>query len=180
MQNFTLNLNAKLQPMHRGDIYEDPLHDLLAAQNLGGTTGGGTLMEDNGEVANCDVEIELSDDSDSVDKLVAIVNDLGVPKGSKLLAQDISIEVGSLEGLAVYFDGTSLPDHVYEECDINVALAALNERMEGLGHHYSYWTGPTETAIYFYGASFEAMKNAALPFINEYPLCENARLVQIA
>jgi len=158
MQNFTLNLNAKLQPMHRGELYEDPLTELLEAQNLGQTVGGGTLLEDNHEVANCDVEIELADGAENVDKLVAIINNFGVPKGSKLLAEGVSIEVGTMEGLAVYFDGVNLPDEVYKECDINFALATMNELMEGLGRHYSYWTGPTESAIYFYGTSFEAMK----------------------
>ena len=53
----TLHLNAKLQPVDRGDIYEDSLGDLLEEIQLGYVDGGGTLLSKTGEVENCDVEI---------------------------------------------------------------------------------------------------------------------------
>lgn len=63
MHPFTLELNARLRPLDRGDIYEDPLHEILEEHGLGETSGGGTGMGDNGEVAYCDVELSLKDNT---------------------------------------------------------------------------------------------------------------------
>lgn len=38
----------------------------------------------------------------------------------------------------------------------------------------------TETAIYFYGESFDNMKKDILEFVNTYPLCKGAIIVKIA
>jgi hypothetical protein len=46
------NLNARLQPLHRGDIYEDPLNRKLEELGLGEVTGGGTLQRKSGEIQN--------------------------------------------------------------------------------------------------------------------------------
>jgi len=54
------------------------------------------------------------------------------------------------------------------------------ERIEGHGEICSWWQGPTETALYMYGESFEKMRDAIAEFVASYPLCQNARIVQIA
>ena len=83
--NITLNLNARLQPMHRGDL-EDALDELLEKSDIGFVDGGGTLMFPTGEVKTCDIELDLNDSSEeTIAKLEKIIDALGVPKGSKLL-----------------------------------------------------------------------------------------------
>ena len=42
----TARLNAKVQPIDRGDYYEDPLTDTLQAKGLGEVTGGGTQLSE--------------------------------------------------------------------------------------------------------------------------------------
>ena len=117
----TLNLNSRLQPMHRHDL-EDALQEILEKINLGEVMGGGTLQNpQTGEIESCDIEIHLNDDKqDSINRLVELVNKIGIPKGSALLCMvpEFKIEVGTLEGLAYYGNGTELPDEVYESCDI--------------------------------------------------------------
>ena len=41
--DLTLNLNSRLQPMHRHDL-EDALQEILEKGKLGEVTGGGTLQ----------------------------------------------------------------------------------------------------------------------------------------
>jgi hypothetical protein len=43
-------LNARLQPIHRGRFFEDPLSAALERAALGQITGGGTLQDVTGEI----------------------------------------------------------------------------------------------------------------------------------
>lgn len=71
----TLNLNSRLQPMHRHDL-EDALQEILEKEKLGEVMGGGTLQNpQTGEIISCDIEIHLNDDKqDSINRLVELVN----------------------------------------------------------------------------------------------------------
>lgn len=114
--------------------------------------------------------------------MVELINKIGIPKGSTLLcmASEVKIEVGTLEGLAYYSNGTDLPDEIYENCDINHVVGQMESAMDGIGHFYSCWEGSEWTALYFYGVSFVEMKQKIEPFIDSYPLCQKCRIVQIA
>ena len=57
--DLTLNLNSRLQPMHRHDL-EDALQEILEKGKLGEVTGGGTLQRQTGEIVSCDIEIHLN------------------------------------------------------------------------------------------------------------------------
>ena len=181
--DLTLNLNSRLQPMHRHDL-EDALQEILEKGKLGEVTGGGTLQNpQTGEIVSCDIEIHLNDDKqDSVNRLVELMNIIGIPKGSALLctAPEIKIEVGTLEGLAYYLNNTDLPDVVYETCDINHVVEQMELAMKGIGGLYSYWESDAYTALYFYGNSYSEMKQKIEPFVATYPLCQESRIEQIA
>lgn len=176
----TVTLNARLQPEHRHELFEDPLDALLQAAEVGEITGGGTALSDDGEVEYGDIEVALHDTA-GVPKLIDLLEQLGAPKGSKVQgARDGDRGFGVTEGLGIYLDGQNLPDEVYEQCDSNHVFEQLSERIDGLGEICSWWQGPTETALYMYGQSFEAMRDAIAGFVASYPLCQNARVVQIA
>ena len=181
----TLNLNARLQPMHRGDL-EDALDELLDKSDIGFVDGGGTLTSPSGEVKSCDIELELDDGSEeTIAKLEKIIEDIGVPKGSKLLwtvpcGEKTERPVGRLEGMALYLNGTDLPEEVYENSDINYVIEQLESRMDGIGRLYSWWEGSENTALYFYGQSYEKMSAAIQDFIAAYPLCQKCVVERIA
>jgi hypothetical protein len=177
------SLNARLQPVDRGALYEDPLDQALREAGLGSVTGGGTQLAETGELEHCDIEIELADGTwERLEVVVALLERLGAPKGSRLLVDrgERDIRFGSSEGLAVYLNGTDLSDDVYRDSDVNYVYDEFNRLLDGIGSVHSYWEGPTETALYAYGSSFEEMRAALAGFIESYPLCERARLVQIA
>ena len=181
MYSLTLQLNARLQPLDRGDIYEDYIIEVLEENGVGSIDGGGTLLQENGEVEYCDIEITLEEgNEESIEFLLEVIEAIQVPKGSLLYNEDVKYEVGTLEGLALYMNGTDLPDEVYRNCDINVVIEKLEELLEDSGEYYSYWEGPQDTALYFYGDSYEKMKKIMEPFLREYPLCQKCRVVQIA
>ena len=117
-------------------------------------------MSDLGEVEYGDIEVALVD-ADGVPKLIDLLEQLGAPKGSKIHgAGEADRSFGVTEGLGIYLDGLNLPDDVYEQCDSNHVFEQLSESIDGLGEICSWWQGPTETALYMYGQSFEAMRDA--------------------
>ncbi len=179
-------LNAKVQPIARYEIFEDPLSERLGAENAGEVTGGGTQMADEPHgIEYCDLEIVLADDTTN-DHLVALLEEIGVPKGSSLIdpeSGDVLCTFGTLEGLALFLNGTDLPDEVYAESDVNdlieeidTALGGVGEAGELLGH----WDGSRETGLYFYGPDFEAMRSTVEGIRARWPLAEKSRIEQIA
>jgi len=176
-------LNAKVMPIDRGERYEDPLMEWLEKNGLGEVTGGGTLMTEGKEIESCDVEIQLKalDDS-AINAIKAFLEQCGAPRGSKLIIESTGqkIPFGTNEGLAVYLNGTDLPDEVYQQSDLNVVYEEFNRLLGSHGSVQSHSQLATETALYMYGRSFEEMKQCLMPFMESYPLCQKARMVQIA
>jgi hypothetical protein len=169
--------------MHRGEFFEDPLDAKLKETGLGEVSGGGTMQAESGEIDYCDIELQMTDASDAaIGKLVALLEQLGTPKGSKvqLAGSQSEREVGRAEGMAVYLNGTDLPDETYRSCDSNVVFSELDRLVEGKGRVLSYWQGPRETAFYVYGDSFADMKQRTAEFLATYPLCAKCRVTQVA
>ncbi|WP_051219999.1 hypothetical protein [Rheinheimera baltica] len=178
-----VTINARIQPMHRGEIYEDPLDEILSKNSIGEVSGGGTLQSQSGELEYCDVEIQVKNSTDDTVELIrSSLEKIGVPKGSKIKveATDSEIEFGTLEGLAIYLNGTDLDAEVYANSDSNHVYSELDRLTQGNGKVYSYWQGPTETAFYLYGTSFSQMKSQISELVNNYPLCQKCRIEQIA
>jgi hypothetical protein len=175
-------LNDRAQPMDRGERYEDPLDAFLKANGLGEVTGGGTQLLETGEIEYCEVELDLASIAPEVlDAVAGQLQSAGAPKGSCLVYNEgTERAIGSEEGLAVYLNGTDLPDETYRDCDIDFVYSEFNRLLAGQGAVHSHWQGPTETALYIYGTSYDAMHSAIAGFLASYPLCERARVAKIA
>jgi len=176
-------INAKVMPLDRGELFEDPLDVALRAAGLGEVSGGGTLQAESGEIEYCDIEIECLDLSEDLFALViSTLETLGAPKGSKLQveSQDRVLPFGKTEGLAVYLNGTDLPDETYRDSDSNFVRDEFERLLGTEGRVLNWWQGPTETALYMYGPSFSTMRGRLAAFISSYPLCQQCRVVQIA
>ncbi|GHA55275.1 hypothetical protein GCM10008927_21500 [Amylibacter ulvae] len=177
-----VQLNAKLQPLDRGEYFEYPLDDWLQEQKLGTVTGGGTSFDDTG-IDYCDIELRLHNPTNEV--ITAVIHTLenfGAPKGSLLKYTDDrpDIPFGKHEGLAIYLNGTDLPDEVYTNSDVNEVIAQCDTLLGQSGGFRGFWQGERETALYFYGHNFVQMKSALDEYIKAAPLCEKSRLEQIA
>jgi hypothetical protein len=176
-------LNVRAQPLDRGEVFEDPLDQILQAAGTGQVTGGGTMLGTEGEIEFCDIEITVRGATEAtLDAIREALEGLGAPKGSRLIWKDGAneLEFGTLEGLAVYLNGTDLPDAVYEQSDVNVVYDEFGKLVGSEGRVVSHWQGPRETALYLYGRSAEMMRSRIRPFLDSYPLCDKARIVKIA
>lgn len=184
-QYVRIQLNERVMPIDRGDIYEDPIDEIIKSQSIGEVTGGGTLQSKSGEIEYCDLEIFINSetiDDEILNLLRTSVEKLGAPKGSKLIIERTGEEIliGKYEGLGIYLDGKNLPANVYEENDINLVIEKLKELLDDKSEIIRYWEGNEETALYFYGKSFDEMKAKIQEYISQQPLCQNSRIEQIA
>jgi hypothetical protein len=177
----TLNINEKLMPIERGDLYEDPLNNFLMENNFGETTGGGTAQQQNGEIESIDVELDLyvSQNSTIADlkkshgkmltALIDKINSLGIPKGSKfILDVEDFIEVGTKEGIGVYFSFDGLEKGTI---DFNEVFKDLKKITQDNPEVARYCETQDFLALYFYGDSFEIMKKNVVSYLTEkYPI----------
>lgn len=178
-------LNDKIMPIDRGEVYEDPLDDFLKQKWYGEVSGGGTLLSKSNEIEYCDVEIKLREKEISLQAITEIINkleELGAPKGSKMIIENTGekIEFGKLEGLALYLDGVNLSDEVYKNSNPEALILEIRRLANIESDVVRYWHGNAESGMYFYGQSFNEMKDAIADLINSNPECENARVERIA
>lgn len=180
-----VTLNDKIQPIDRGEYYEDPLDEYLKQNRVGEVTGGGTMQAEDGEIEFVNIEIQLNRGADPKNTALQIIDFLKVknaPKESKLRIENTNEEIGfgGKEGLAIYLDGQNLDPGVYESCDVNFVVEKIRELTGDESEIVRFWEFPNKTALYFYGNSYQEMKEQIRNFVGEYPLCKNAEIKQIA
>jgi hypothetical protein len=175
-------LPEHIEPLDRGQRYEDPVNDALAVRELGMLTGGGTHLTPESEIGYVDLEIALANLNGALDVLKQTLEAQGAPVGSQLLFRrdgiDEEIPFGVQEGVAIYLDGIGLPNEVYERTNIQEVVQRVAEAVESVGGEWrGSWSGPSETALYQFGPSADAMLDALRPVFDSYAICQNARVV---
>jgi hypothetical protein len=176
-------ITEHVEPLERGERYEDPLAAFLSKHGLGEVTGGGSQLNADGEIEFADVELALVNLDDAITKLVQQLEALGAHFGSSIQFAAESgrepLPFGRYEQLTIYLDGTGLPDTVYESLDFDRLYRELGEAAgrEADGQARSVWTGATETAIHRAGPKAEALEQVVNAMWNSVPILQNARLV---
>lgn len=168
-----------IQPIDRGERYEDPLQAVLEAKGVGQVTGGGSQLNEVGGIDYVDIEIELANLDEALDVVVEALENAGAPEGSELLQssdEKVLREFGKQQCLAIYLDGVSLPEEVYEKLDFDAVIAEL-ETAAGAGSYRSFWQGPEETGLFYFGSDAEAMFTNVEPVLRRLPIGQNARVV---
>jgi hypothetical protein len=130
-------LNARIMPLDRGERFEDPLAEALEQNGYGEVTGAGTMQSEQGEIEYCGIDLDLSDVAKGVPFVCKFLSELGAPKGSMLEyevnGERVEVPFGPAEGLAIYLNGTDLPDEVYQECDVNEVYDEINQLLGDRG-----------------------------------------------
>ncbi|MBT8475707.1 MAG: hypothetical protein KJO78_09575 [Alphaproteobacteria bacterium] len=176
-------LPARVGPLIRGELYEDPLADLLDPTGIAEVTGGGTMMAEGGDIKFVDLEICVQGDLAPVlDDIAAALEKINVPRGTELIDDNgttlRTCGTRAIAGLAL--DGVSLPQEVYDSCSADDVLDAMLDAM-GPGHGYAGFHAMAETTVlYFFGDDYATMEKAMKKRMPKVPLCQNAELRQIA
>jgi hypothetical protein len=181
----TIHLNARLLPLDRGELFEDPLDAHLSERSFRTVLGdAGTLLSPEGEPTSCDVELEVDRDDDLQALAGAIAEFLdsrGAPRGSTVVDEGGTVltTFGVTEGLALYLNGTDLAAEVYAASDTNEIVDAVNAALDDSGRMLSYWHGPEATALYLYGPSEEVMRARLANLLATRPDMQLSRLESI-
>jgi hypothetical protein len=168
-----------IEPMDRGDRYEDPLDALLQSRKIGRVSGGGSQLSELGEIEYADIEIELADLDGALGAVIDALEAAGAPQGSELIRgsdSQVLREFGKQQCLAIYLDGTSLPDEVYANLDFEAVVEEIGSAA-GEQSFRGFWQGPQETGLFYFGADAEAMFGRAEPVLRRLPIGQNARVV---
>ena len=168
-----------IEPIDRGVRYEDPIQEALEPKSLGRVTGGGSQLNELGAIEYGDVEIELADLDGAVSLVVETLERAGAPQGSELIdLSDSRVlrEFGTQQCLAVFLDGTSLPDEVYQDLDFDAVVAEIGEAA-GPDAYRGFWQGAEETGLFYYGANADEMFARVEPVLHKLPIAQNARVV---
>jgi hypothetical protein len=168
-----------VEPIDRGNRYEDPLQAILEKAKLGRVTGGGSQLNELGGIDYADVEIELSNQDGALLAVAEALEQAGAPQGSELIhAPDGRVlrEFGKQQCLAIVLDGTSLPDEVYADLDFEGVIGEIGAAA-GNDSFHGFCQGDEETSLFFFGPDAEAMFARVEPVLRRLPIAQNARVV---
>ena len=174
----TARFYEHIEPIDRGDRYEDPLQAVLEQKDAGQVTGGGSQLNEEGGIEFADIEIELA----NLDAALGIVADAleqaGAPQGSELVDDTGRVlrKFGTHQCLAIYLDGVSLPDEVYADLDFEAVVNEIGTAA-GSNSYHGFSQGNEETGLFFFGANADEMFARVEPVLRRIPIGQNARVV---
>ena len=172
-------LYEHVEPIDRGERYEDPLQAVLDEARVGRVTGGGSQLNEHGVIDYADIEIELANLDDGLRIVSEALEKCGAPQGSELIHLGDSRVLrtfGTHECLAIYLDGTSLPDAVYETLDFDAVVGEIGAAA-GPASFHGFTQGNEETGLFFFGSDAEDMFTRVEPVLRRLPIGQNARVV---
>jgi hypothetical protein len=172
-------LYEHIEPIDRGSRYEDPLQARLEEKGIGEVTGGGSQLDEDGRIAHADVEVALANLDDAISVVVDALEAAGAPQGSELIQASDGRTLrtfGKHHCLAIYLDGTSLPDEVYADLDFEGVVAEIGAAA-GEDSYHGFSQGSEETGLYFFGSDAERMFARVEPVLGRLPIGQNARVV---
>lgn len=171
---------ARLQPAHRDELLVGPITGVLGRLSPGTRLAATeTVVSTTGEPLEAVLQWEVPlEDAEGV---VAALLDLegGLPTGTTVEIHDKAVACGELAGVGLYLNGTDLPDEVYAASGLQEVVTTLQEALGRVGQLWSYWQGPTETALYFYGPDARALRDVLAAQRSEAALLERSRLVDL-
>ncbi|OMQ10337.1 hypothetical protein [[Flexibacter] sp. ATCC 35103] len=183
--DIVIQINDKVSPADKRNLYLLPLNDFLTSKNYGEISGGGILKEEPGEIIFCDIHVKFHQEeiNENILKDIMIyLEDCGAPKGSKIIIEKTHQEIpfGKNEGIAIYLDGENSEEKNQETYNLDFVQSEISRRTNTTQSAERFWKGNSTTGLYFYGQSYEKMKDEVSHFMSSYPLYKSARIAQIA
>lgn len=84
-----IKIPGSIQPLERGDLFEDKIDPVLAQDNLGSVSGGGSSLSDphpdgSRTIEFCGIDIDAADRDRTLVKLRELLPQLDAPHGTEL------------------------------------------------------------------------------------------------
>lgn len=173
----TVRIPLPLQPMHRGDWYEDPLTAAFKAERRGSrVTGAGTVLDGARRLVSADIELELAE---PIDEQLAVVTQVleaqAAPRGSSIsLLGRAAVPFGLCGVLALHLPRATPADVKYDHVPCTEAAMALMKRLvnhaDGVFVVQTWDTDDSGTTVYISGTDLNAARAIVEPMIASDPL----------
>jgi hypothetical protein len=79
---FYVRIPEDLQPIARGDRYEDPLQEALDAANVGQVTGGGSQLGEGTSIEYCGIDVVVRDRDRGLELICSEMRRLHAPRAT--------------------------------------------------------------------------------------------------
>jgi len=174
------NIDECIQPIDRGERYEDPLTAVLQERGLGEITGGGSQLDENFMIESVDIDMSLLNLDEALSLVKSTLVKLGAPIGSTVSyerdGESIREPIGDNECLGIYLDGVGLPDEVYAELDFDQFYEKLGSDLKAVGELRNIRQADEETGLFVFGPSADAIFAALQAIPDKAPILQNARI----
>jgi hypothetical protein len=81
---FYVRIPGNIQPIERGDRFEDPLDDALTSANVGRVSGGGSQLGEGATVEYCGIDVVVRDRQRGLNVVRETMRKLGAPAGTAI------------------------------------------------------------------------------------------------
>lgn len=173
----TVMIPEPVLPLHRHDLYIQPVVDELEAVQLG-TYGGdaGTHLARDHKILSIDFILRV-ESLDAIALITRTLDQLGAPQGSRLVysheGRRVEMPFGTVQAVAIFVDTTNpsalaglTPDQLVQ---------AIHDA--GCGECRYGRPSSNEFGLYFYGDDAEAMFTRMQPVLRMHPLGRLSRVV---
>jgi hypothetical protein len=79
---FYVRIPEDLQPLARGDRYEDPLQEALAAADIGEVTGGGSQLGEGTSIEYCGIDVVVRQRDRGLELIRSVMRRLRAPRAT--------------------------------------------------------------------------------------------------
>ncbi|MGY3127201.1 hypothetical protein ACVWW9_000700 [Agrococcus sp. UYP33] len=173
----SVRLNLPLEPMHRGDWYEDALIRRFKEQRRGNRmTGGGTELDADRRIVAAVVDVALVDPvDDELDDLIDLLVEQCAPRGSSLsMLGRAKVEFGECGVLALHLPAAAPPDVRYEHVPCTYAAMDFMEQLpdaaDGVFVVQTWWSDADGTTVYISAPDLERARAIVEPMIAAHPV----------
>ena len=169
-----VQLPVKLGMSDAEEVFSRPLDRRLRAIGLGHVAGTTLQRDGQGGIDGIEISLILATlHPRALDTVGSVLEDLDAPLGSSVGFSETRARhiFGRTEGLGLYLDGQDSRGNVEAHLDV---LEACTEALEGAGVYQGGSKQGDRHVLYFYGDSYNAMKNALSFVLSTNPLCRGA------
>lgn len=177
------HLGACLSPEDRRRGYEDPLQTLLTSNGLGTVASGCSVMDRDERITCNEIEIALKRcDSTVLDRIVALFDSLGAPKGSWLhdAEENVLRRFGTTEVVVLELDTACLPPGLEASQATAGLVDLITTQISHAGRYQGLRVIGQSTELYFHARGTKSVEAVLAGMLTSQPLCRNARVFRFA
>jgi hypothetical protein len=182
-QTVFAHLVSCLTPEDCRSGYEEPLQQMLTAGGLGTITRSGPGLDGDTRVSFNEIEMRLTaPDATVLDRVVALFDSQGAPKGSWLHDAEGKVlrQFGTTEVMVLELDTATVPPPVQASHSVADLVAEISTLISHAGRCKGSRVFAQTTELYFHCRGTKSVEAVLVRVMESHPLCQNARAFRLA